>query len=71
MELRTVLHLTRDMLGESGLSTTATVRAEFHFGLVLGDMETQFWQIVNLPSKMIGDIHLVPDSPTRAGSGER
>ncbi len=35
MESWAILHLTRNMLGESGLSTTATTRAEFHFGLIL------------------------------------
>ena len=71
MESRAVLHLTRDMLGKSGLSTTATIWAEFHFGLVLGDVKADFWQIVNLPCQAVRDPHLFPACSTRTCPCER
>ena len=70
VKARAVLHLTRDMLGEIGLSTTATIRTEFHFSLVLSDVEAQFWQVVNLPSKAVRDLYLLPTRSTRTRSRE-
>ena len=70
VKARAVLHLTRDMLGEIGFSTTATIRTEVHFSLVLSDVEAQFWQVVNLPSKAVRDLYLLPTRSTRTRSRE-
>ena len=72
MEPRAVLHLTRNMFRKSGLSTTTAIRAEFHFSLILGNMETKFWQVMDLPGEIIMSSHGLPSDTTTAGipSGE-
>ena len=71
MESRAVLHLTRGMLGKIGLSTAATVRTAFHFGLIFGDVQADFRQVVNLPCQVVNDLHSFPIRSTRARPRER
>ena len=66
-----VLHLTRNMLRKSRLPPAATTGADFDFGLVFGDVEAKFRQVMNLPGQMIRRIHRLPRLSTTAFTGER
>jgi len=60
----TVLHLTRNVVWKSSLFAVVTGRADLNLGAVLHCMQTDIWQVQDLPGQFITDRHRVPGLTT-------
>ena len=71
MKLGSILHLSRNMAGKGGLSSSCTVWTHFDFGLILRDLQTYLRQVMHLSCHRLLSANLLPGVSTAAQSRQR